>query len=271
MADQAQQQQVCPVCRTDAFLNPRIKFMLSPCYHWLCDKCVGRLYAHGSARCPSCSQTLRASSYSVPIFQDAHVEKECRVRRQVLLSLGHKSRDDFVSGEAYEDYLEQVEDMVLKLVKDKDADNIQKQLNEIRRMNHGDKGVGKANVVDAIADTSTSLLKRANRIEDELEAERKRRRIERDRDLQTIATGQSLLLKGLKSSRNVDHVLPAQRVLIDPLEGLSLQPSVLPFTHSTTTFSVGEQSEAGGMTSSLHLSILFGITNRCLLSMMTST
>lgn len=264
--------EVCPVCRTDAFLNPSIKFLLSPCYHTICDSCVHRLFSAGSAPCPICGATLRASSFTLPIFADPKVEKECRMRRQVLISLGDRQRADFVSANAYEDYLEEVEELVGRLVEDVDADSIQRRLDDIRRASRSNLTISTTSFSSSsITSSQSSVTPKLTRptdevlkIETELVAERKRRRVERERDLNSIASGRPFgeLLKGLKS--NVP-IVKSPITKVDPLEGLVEPAKLFPFMFASP-FNLDQEITAGGLTSSLYLNILFGITSWQLLN-----
>lgn len=128
--------EVCPVCKSDRYLTPKMVLMVSPCYHLLCDSCVYRLFLSGSAPCPQCGTILRKSSFHVPVFEDLRVEKECRIRKNVARCL-NKREEDFESPRAYNDYLEQIEGIVFKLVNDVDVEETMAQLEAYRRENAG--------------------------------------------------------------------------------------------------------------------------------------
>src|SRR4051794_31047992 len=102
------EENVCPVCKSDHYLNSKMVLMVSPCYHILCDNCVYRIFLSGSAPCPQCGTILRKSSFHVPVFEDLKVEKECNIRKKVSRCI-NKREEDFESLRAYNDYLEQVE------------------------------------------------------------------------------------------------------------------------------------------------------------------
>ena len=139
----------CPVCKSNSYLNPHLKLLVSSCYHKLCDLCVNRIFSQGSSTCPTCKTvTLRKSNFTVPFFEDLVVEKEVRIRRLISGYL-NKREEDFEDLKSYNDYLEHVEDIAFNLLNDinvketfnlleemktKDADllvrNIQKQQHE---------------------------------------------------------------------------------------------------------------------------------------------
>ncbi|KAF9379934.1 TFIIH/NER complex subunit [Mortierella sp. AD011] len=112
---------VCPVCQTDRYLNPQMKLKVGPCFHKMCENCIERLFAHGPAPCPTCRQTLRKATFSEQTFEDLSVEKEVRIRKQ-MSSKFNKRREDFKTLKDYNDYLETVEDLTFKLVNEIDVE-----------------------------------------------------------------------------------------------------------------------------------------------------
>ncbi|KAF9360441.1 TFIIH/NER complex subunit [Mortierella sp. NVP85] len=112
---------VCPVCQTDRYLNPQMKLKVGPCFHKMCENCIERLFAHGPAPCPTCRQTLRKATFSEQTFEDLMVEKEVRIRKQ-MSSKFNKRREDFKTLKDYNDYLETVEDLTFKLVNEIDVE-----------------------------------------------------------------------------------------------------------------------------------------------------
>lgn len=73
----------CPQCKTDRFLNPRLKLLVSPCYHKLCTSCIDRIWALGPAPCPECGNVCRKSQFGSQTFQDLKVEREVDVRKRI--------------------------------------------------------------------------------------------------------------------------------------------------------------------------------------------
>ena len=130
------EENVCPVCKSDHYLNSKMVLMVSPCYHILCDNCVYRIFLSGSAPCPQCGTILRKSSFHVPVFEDLRVEKECNIRKKVARCL-NKREEDFENLHSYNDYLEQVEMIIFNLVNDIDVDRTWAQLETHRKENAG--------------------------------------------------------------------------------------------------------------------------------------
>ncbi|KAF9154455.1 TFIIH/NER complex subunit [Linnemannia schmuckeri] len=125
---------VCPVCQTDRYLNPQMKLKVGPCFHKMCENCIERLFAHGPAPCPTCRQTLRKATFSEQTFEDLSVEKEVRIRKQ-MSSKFNKRREDFKSLKDYNDYLETVEDLTFKLVNEIDVETTKQAIDKFAAEN----------------------------------------------------------------------------------------------------------------------------------------
>ena len=84
--------------------------MVSPCYHKMCESCIDRLFSLGPAACPVCGQIVRKQQFSAQIFEDLSVEEEVNVRKRVAKLFTRKA-EDFPSLRAYNDYLEEFEEL----------------------------------------------------------------------------------------------------------------------------------------------------------------
>lgn len=92
----------CPVCKSDRYLNPKLRLLVSACYHKMyvmkaslvydcfngltlsrCESCIDRLFTLGPAPCPICNKTLRKLAFTPQTFEDLGVEKEVAVRRRI--------------------------------------------------------------------------------------------------------------------------------------------------------------------------------------------
>lgn len=123
---------LCPVCKTDKYLSPEIKFKINPeCYHKICDACVDRIFALGPSTCPypNCDKILRRNKFKSQVFDDLIVEKECDIRRRVL-SVYNKKLSDFQTVEMYDKYLEEIEDIVYKLLNRLDIEETEERLKQ---------------------------------------------------------------------------------------------------------------------------------------------
>ncbi|KAH7926298.1 CDK-activating kinase assembly factor [Leucogyrophana mollusca] len=110
----------CPVCKSDRYLNPKLRLLVSSCYHKMCESCIDRLFTLGPAPCPICQKVLRKLAFTPQTFEDLTVEKEVAVRRRIAKEF-NKRRDDFQDLRAYNDYLEEVEDLTFNLINDIDV------------------------------------------------------------------------------------------------------------------------------------------------------
>lgn len=114
---------MCPVCKTMRYLNKEMKFLINPeCYHSMCSACVDRIFNAGPNQCPhaGCHKTLRRKGFRAAFFGDLSVEREVDIRRRVA-AVFNQQEDDFVDLQAYNDYLQKVEDLTFDLVNGSDA------------------------------------------------------------------------------------------------------------------------------------------------------
>ncbi|KAI9794238.1 MAG: TFIIH/NER complex subunit [Peltula sp. TS41687] len=119
----AEEDDICPVCKSSRYLNPNMRFLLNPeCYHKMCESCVDRIFSHGPAPCPiaGCHRTLRKQRFRKQTFEDMRVEKEVDVRRRVG-KIFNRREEDFTTLKAYNDYLEKVESVTFNLLNNVDA------------------------------------------------------------------------------------------------------------------------------------------------------
>jgi CDK-activating kinase assembly factor MAT1 len=130
----------CPVCKSSRYLNSKIKFKVNPeCYHKMCESCVDRIFAHGPAQCPipGCKRTLRMLRFREQTFEDIRVEREVDIRKRVALVF-NKREEDFETLRAYNDYLNDVEDITFNLVEGIDVNETNERL-ESYRTKHADE------------------------------------------------------------------------------------------------------------------------------------
>ncbi|PWN20543.1 CDK-activating kinase assembly factor [Microstroma glucosiphilum] len=111
----------CPSCKTDRFLNPRLKLLVSPCYHKLCTSCIDRIWSLGPAPCPTCGTVCRKNQFGPQTFQDLGVEREVDVRKRIQRSY-NKQQGDFGSLQEYNNYLEEIEQITFNLINRVDYD-----------------------------------------------------------------------------------------------------------------------------------------------------
>ncbi|GCE97924.1 TFIIH/NER complex subunit [Zygosaccharomyces mellis] len=129
---------MCPICKTDRYLSPDVKFLVNPeCYHKICESCVDRIFSLGPAQCPykGCDKILRKNKFKTQIFDDVGVEKEVDIRKRVF-NVFNKQLDDFDgNADEYNKYLEEVEDIVLNLDKGIDVQKTEEKLRTYEELN----------------------------------------------------------------------------------------------------------------------------------------
>ena len=121
----------CPVCKSDSYLNPGIKILISPCFHKLCEQCVYRIFARGYAPCPICQTPLRRVNFIASTFEDVEVAREVNIRRITSRHFTRKSTE-FNSEEEYNDYLEAFENLVFELLEMKNETLIKEKIERIK-------------------------------------------------------------------------------------------------------------------------------------------
>ncbi|PWN27879.1 CDK-activating kinase assembly factor [Jaminaea rosea] len=118
----------CPNCKTDRYLNPRLKLLVSPCYHKLCTSCIDRIWSLGPAPCPQCGHVCRKSQFGAQTFSDLDVEREVDVRKRVGRLFASRSQEDFETLKGYNDWLEEAERLTFNLVNRIDVEETNAQL-----------------------------------------------------------------------------------------------------------------------------------------------
>ncbi|GAA5993432.1 hypothetical protein JCM10908_002187 [Rhodotorula pacifica] len=109
------EQDQCPICKNDRYLNPKLRLMVSKCYHKMCESCLDRLFSLGPEPCPVCGQTIRKNQFQPQIFENLDVQKEIAIRRRTA-KVFNKQPDDFATVEQYNDYLEEYESITFALI-----------------------------------------------------------------------------------------------------------------------------------------------------------
>lgn len=125
---------ICPVCKSDRYLNPKLRLLVSACYHKMCESCIDRLFTLGPAPCPICNKILRKLAFTPQTFEDLGVEKEVAVRRRIAKEF-NKRKEDFPDLRSYNDYLEEVEDITFNLINDIDIPETEARIAAYRREN----------------------------------------------------------------------------------------------------------------------------------------
>uniref|UniRef100_A0A2K5CC61 CDK-activating kinase assembly factor MAT1 n=1 Tax=Aotus nancymaae TaxID=37293 RepID=A0A2K5CC61_AOTNA len=151
--------QGCPRCKTTKYRNPSLKLMVNVCGHTLCESCVDLLFVRGAGNCPECGTPLRKSNFRVQLFEDPTVDKEVEIRKKVL-KIYNKREEDFPSLREYNDFLEEVEEIVFNLTNNVDLDNTKKKMEIYQKEN---KDVIQKNKLKLVEEQLQQILKRKNK------------------------------------------------------------------------------------------------------------
>ncbi|OQO03883.1 hypothetical protein B0A48_10524 [Cryoendolithus antarcticus] len=188
--------ETCPVCKSSRYLNPSLRFLVNPeCYHKMCESCVDRIFGHGPAQCPiaGCKRTLRKHRFREQTFEDIKVEREVDIRKRIA-TVFNKREEDFEDLRAWNDYLNEVEDVTFNLVEGLDVEESERRLEkyakahreEIEANARGGGGASYKELQKEERDAAKLRRAAARREEDE----EKRAQLEDRKDLlQRLATG----------------------------------------------------------------------------------
>ncbi|KAK6307311.1 hypothetical protein J4Q44_G00224590 [Coregonus suidteri] len=108
--------------------------MVNVCGHTLCESCVDMLFVRGSGTCVQCGTPLRKSNFHMQLFEDPAVDKEVEIRKKVL-KVYNKRDFDFSSLREYNDYLEQVEEIVYNLTINLEVEGTKQTMEAYQRAN----------------------------------------------------------------------------------------------------------------------------------------
>ncbi|KAI8819725.1 CDK-activating kinase assembly factor MAT1-domain-containing protein [Fimicolochytrium jonesii] len=166
---------ICPVCKSDRYLNPHMKLLVSPCFHKMCETCINRLFLQGAAPCPICKAILKKQNFVAQTFEDLYVEKEVQIRKQIA-RIYNKRLEDFKGNlKAFNDYLEEVEEILFNLINEVDVKETRERVKKYEAEN---RDTISANIQKQIIEDRT--------VQGRLEREKKEKIIRRETYEQAI-------------------------------------------------------------------------------------
>lgn len=129
----------CSACQVDYYHNPDVRMLFSKvCSHPVCEPCVMRLFQHvRTYPCPLCSQSVRAEDFSEQSNESRVVESATKIRRQIC-DVYCKTEEDFSSADEFNDYLEQREDLIYRLLNpssQEDVRDVWRHIDEYKERN----------------------------------------------------------------------------------------------------------------------------------------
>ncbi|XP_043930418.1 CDK-activating kinase assembly factor MAT1 [Protopterus annectens] len=196
--------QSCPRCKTTKYRNPSLKLMVNVCGHTLCENCVDLLFVRGSGNCPDCNTPLRKNNFRVQLFEDPTVDKEVEIRKKVL-KMYNKREEDFTSLVEYNDYLEEVEEIVYNLTYNVDLESTKRKMEQYQKDNKDVIQKNKVKLTREQADLEEALE------EERLENEQRRLLILREEKMHQLAKkrNKQALLDDLETSHQPAYQLLA--------------------------------------------------------------
>ncbi|GCB62167.1 CDK-activating kinase assembly factor MAT1 isoform X1 [Scyliorhinus torazame] len=210
--------QGCPRCKTTKYRNPSLKLMVNVCGHTLCESCVELLFVRGSGNCQECGTALRKNNFRVQLFEDPTVDKEVDIRKKVL-KVYNKREEDFRTLQEYNDFLEEVEDIVSNLTNNVDVENTKRKMEQYQKDNK-----------DIIYRNKLKLSREQDDLEEALEFERQ------ESDQRRMLLLKEEQMQQLAKKKN-------KQALIDDLESSQLPASMLLAQHKDRAAQLETQLE----------------------------
>uniref|UniRef100_A0A0K0EDW8 MAT1 domain-containing protein n=1 Tax=Strongyloides stercoralis TaxID=6248 RepID=A0A0K0EDW8_STRER len=125
---------ICSNCKSQSDLNPSMKMMINICGHPICNYCVETIWARNSAPCRDCNKILKKHEFWEQQFDDPVIEKENYFRRKVK-KIYNLKRDCFPTLEAYNNFLEKIEDLIYNLTYDIDVQAVEEEIAQFAKDN----------------------------------------------------------------------------------------------------------------------------------------
>ncbi|XP_068108251.1 CDK-activating kinase assembly factor MAT1 [Hyperolius riggenbachi] len=210
--------QGCPRCKTTKYRNPSLKLMVNVCGHTLCENCVDLLFVRGSGNCTECNTPLRKSNFRVQLFEDPTIDKEVEIRKKIL-KIYNKREEDFPSLRDYNDFLEEIEEIVFNLTNNVDLDNTKKKMEMYQKLNK-----------DTIQKNKVKMTREQEELEEALEVER-----QENENRKLLIQKEEKLQQKMKRKNKQE--------LLDQLETSRLPASILLAQHKGKTTQIEMQLE----------------------------
>ncbi|KAM4690918.1 CDK-activating kinase assembly factor MAT1 [Rhinophrynus dorsalis] len=210
--------QGCPRCKTTKYRNPSLKLLVNVCGHTLCENCVELLFVRGSGTCQECNTPLRKSNFKVQLFEDPTIDKEVEIRKKIL-KIYNKREEDFASLREYNDFLEEIEEIVYNLTNNEDLDNTKRKIELYQKENK-----------DTIQRNKVKMSREQEELEEALEVERL------ENEQRRIILQKEEQLQQMMKRKN-------KQELLDQLETSHLPASILLAQHKGKSTQVAMQVE----------------------------
>lgn len=196
-------EEVCPRCRTSNYQNKTLKLLVNECGHDLCEKCVDHLFIRGSAPCPGCKLVLKKNGFKLKRFEDFSVEREVDIRKRILKDY-NKKEEDFSDLRKYNDYLEEIEDIVFNFAHNTDIEETKSRVEVYKKENF--KIIQK----NRVAQSRQDAYQKEKRLAEEKESEERRnheKNCELQEEMEKVERKKKLLDQIANSERPADEIL----------------------------------------------------------------
>ncbi|XP_063803781.1 CDK-activating kinase assembly factor MAT1 isoform X3 [Pseudophryne corroboree] len=223
----------CPRCKTTKYRNPSLKLMVNVCGHTLCESCVDLLFVRGSGTCQECNTPLRKSNFRVQLFEDPTIDKEVEIRKKIL-KIYNKREEDFPSLRVYNDFLEEIEEIVFNLTNNMDIEDTKRKIEQYQKENK-----------DTIQRNKVKLTREQEELEEALEVERQ------ENEQRRILLQKEEQLQQKMKRKN-------KQELLDQLETSRLPASILLAQHKGKTTQIEMQVERAKPTVTFSTGIKMG-------------
>ncbi|ORY33526.1 MAT1-domain-containing protein, partial [Rhizoclosmatium globosum] len=163
-----------------------------------CESCINRLFLAGAAPCPFCKTSLRKSNFVTQTFEDLRVEKEVHYRKKVGKFFNKRLEDFNYDQRKFDDYLEEVEDIMFNLINDVDVQATNERVEKFRQENK-----------DLIAANLNRQANEDRAISNRLKREREEKRIRRE--ALVLHEVQELRAKELEKQAMIDELASSDK------------------------------------------------------------
>uniref|UniRef100_A0A8C5MWL0 CDK-activating kinase assembly factor MAT1 n=1 Tax=Leptobrachium leishanense TaxID=445787 RepID=A0A8C5MWL0_9ANUR len=208
----------CPRCKTTKYRNPSLKLLVNVCGHTLCENCVELLFVRGSGTCQECNTPIRKSNFRIQIFEDPTIDKEVEIRKKIL-KIYNKREEDFPSLRHYNDFLEEIEEIVFNMTNNVDMENTKRKMDLYQKDNR-----------DTIQRNKIKMSREQEELEEALELEK------HENEQRKINLQQEEQLQQMLKRKN-------KQELLDQLETSHLPASIVLAQHKGKSTQLERQME----------------------------
>ncbi|GMH46500.1 hypothetical protein TrRE_jg11184, partial [Triparma retinervis] len=135
-------EEFCSICQEsqNTFINQQSKFVsnnVQSCGHLFCQTCISRqLDRKKSFACPICNTTVSKLTLSEQSLDHKYCDDDATWRKRVM-AVYNKSLSDFPSLTLYNNYLEEVEDVIYSIVNS--SPSAAEHVERVKRLEHTDE------------------------------------------------------------------------------------------------------------------------------------